>query len=62
VELELREGGIRNLKLDEQAALIYCPFRALLHPADLGRPAQHLRTGRRIAPSRRTVRVERLQV
>jgi ubiquinone/menaquinone biosynthesis C-methylase UbiE len=31
VELELREGDMRDLTLDEQAALIYCPFRALLH-------------------------------
>ena len=31
VELELREGDIRELALDEPAALIYCPFRALMH-------------------------------
>ena len=31
VELDLREGDMRDLTLDEQAALIYCPFRALLH-------------------------------
>ena len=31
VELELREGDMRELELDEPAALIYCPFRALLH-------------------------------
>ncbi len=31
VELELREGDMRDLALDEPAALIYCPFRALLH-------------------------------
>ena len=31
VELELHEGDMRNLALDEPAALIYCPFRALLH-------------------------------
>ena len=30
-ELDLREGDMRNLALDEPAALIYCPFRALLH-------------------------------
>ena len=28
VELELREGDMRDLVLDEPAALIYCPFRA----------------------------------
>ena len=31
VELDLREGNMRDLELDEPAALIYCPFRALLH-------------------------------
>jgi SAM-dependent methyltransferase len=31
VELELREGDMRDLALDEPAALIYCPFRALMH-------------------------------
>jgi ubiquinone/menaquinone biosynthesis C-methylase UbiE len=31
VELDLRQGDMRNLALTERAALIYCPFRALLH-------------------------------
>jgi len=31
VELDLREGDIRELELEEQAALIYCPGRSLLH-------------------------------
>ncbi len=31
VELELRLGDMRDLDLAEPAALIYCPFRALLH-------------------------------
>jgi ubiquinone/menaquinone biosynthesis C-methylase UbiE len=31
VELDLRECDMRELALDEPAALIYCPFRALLH-------------------------------
>ena len=31
VELELRLGDMRELDLDEPAALIYCPFRSLLH-------------------------------
>ena len=31
VALDLREGDMRNLSLDERAALIYCPFRSLLH-------------------------------
>ena len=31
VDLELREGDLRDFALDEPAALIYCPFRSLLH-------------------------------
>jgi SAM-dependent methyltransferase len=31
VHLDLREGDMREFTLDEQAALVYCPFRALLH-------------------------------
>ncbi|MGH9287553.1 MAG: class I SAM-dependent methyltransferase, partial [Acidimicrobiales bacterium] len=31
VTLDLREGDMRDLQLDEPAGLIYCPFRALLH-------------------------------
>jgi len=31
VTLDLREGDMSELELDEPAALIYCPFRALLH-------------------------------
>ena len=31
VALHLREGDMRDLTLDEPAALIYCPFRSLLH-------------------------------
>src|SRR5438309_10654189 len=31
VELDLRAGDMRDLALDEPAALIYCPFRALMH-------------------------------
>jgi ubiquinone/menaquinone biosynthesis C-methylase UbiE len=31
VELNLREGDMRDLVLEEPAALIYCPARALLH-------------------------------
>jgi SAM-dependent methyltransferase len=31
VELLLHEGDMRDLSLDEPAALIYCPFRGLLH-------------------------------
>jgi len=31
VELELHEGDMRDFALDEPAALVYCPFRAMLH-------------------------------
>ncbi len=31
VELDLREGDLRDFTLDEPAALIMCPFRSLLH-------------------------------
>lgn len=31
VALELRQGDMRELKLDEPAGLIYCPARSLLH-------------------------------
>jgi SAM-dependent methyltransferase len=31
VELDLREGDLRDLELEEPAALIYCPARSLLH-------------------------------
>jgi ubiquinone/menaquinone biosynthesis C-methylase UbiE len=30
-DLDLRLGDMRDLELEEPAALIYCPFRALLH-------------------------------
>jgi SAM-dependent methyltransferase len=31
VELDLREGDMRDFSLEAPAALIYCPFRSLLH-------------------------------
>jgi SAM-dependent methyltransferase len=31
VELDLRVGDMRELALEEPAALVYCPFRSLLH-------------------------------
>src|SRR3954453_21070810 len=31
VELDLRAGDIRELELEEPAALVYCPGRSLLH-------------------------------
>ena len=47
-ELDLREGDMRDLALDERAALIYCPFRALLH---LPTWADRRRTFERVAAS-----------
>jgi SAM-dependent methyltransferase len=48
VELDLREGDMRDLRLAEPAALIYCPFRALLH---LPTWADRRRTFERVAAS-----------
>ena len=48
VELELHEGDMRDLALDLPAALIYCPFRALLH---LPRWSDRRRTFERVAAS-----------
>ena len=49
-QLDLREGDMRDLALDEPAALIYCPFRALLH---LPTWADRRRTFERVAASLR---------
>src|SRR5438445_13326881 len=48
VELDLRAGDMRDLALDEPAALIYCPFRALMH---LPTWADRRRTFERVAAS-----------
>jgi len=48
VALDLREGDMRDLTLDEPAALIYCPYRALLH---LPTWAARRRTFERVAAS-----------
>ena len=50
VELDLHEADMRDLALDEPAALIYCPFRALLH---LPTWADRRRTFERVAASLR---------
>lgn len=50
VELDLRQGDMRDLELDEPAALIYCPFRALLH---LQAWSDRRRTFERVAASLR---------
>jgi ubiquinone/menaquinone biosynthesis C-methylase UbiE len=56
VELELREGDMRELELAEPAGLVYCPFRGLLHLATWAdrrrvfeRVASALRPGGRFA-------------
>jgi SAM-dependent methyltransferase len=50
VQLDLLEGDMRELALDEPAALIYCPFRALLH---LPTWSDRRRTFERVAASLR---------
>ncbi|MDQ6674314.1 MAG: class I SAM-dependent methyltransferase [Chloroflexota bacterium] len=50
VKLDLRQGDMRQLTLDEPAALIYCPFRSLLH---LPTWADRRRTFERVAASLR---------
>jgi ubiquinone/menaquinone biosynthesis C-methylase UbiE len=50
VGLDLRQGDMRDLALDEPAALIYCPFRALLH---LPTWSDRRRTFERVAASLR---------
>jgi SAM-dependent methyltransferase len=56
VELDLREGDMRDLALAEPAALIYCPFRALLHLPT----SPHVRARRRRAAAGWTLRLERV--
>jgi SAM-dependent methyltransferase len=50
VALDLREGDMRDLALDQPASLVYCPFRALLH---LHTWADRRRTFERVAASLR---------
>lgn len=50
VALDLRQADMRELRLTEPAALIYCPFRALLHLATW---ADRRRTFERVAASLR---------
>jgi Methyltransferase domain len=50
VDLDLRQGDMRDLALDEPAALVYCPFRALLH---LPSWSDRRRTFERVAASLR---------
>lgn len=48
VQLDLREGDMRDLSLDEPASLIYCPYRALFH---IPTWADRRRTFERVAAS-----------
>jgi SAM-dependent methyltransferase len=48
VELDLREGDIREFELEEPASLVYCPFRSLLHVPTW---ADRRRTFERVAAS-----------
>jgi len=50
VDLDLREGDMRDLELEEPAGLVYCPARALLH---LPTWADRRRTFERVAASLR---------
>jgi len=50
VHLDLREGNMRDLAVEEPAGLIYCPYRALLH---LPTWADRRRTFERVAASLR---------
>jgi SAM-dependent methyltransferase len=50
VELDLLEGDMRDLALEEPAALVYCPFRALLHVSTW---ADRRRTFERVAAALR---------
>ena len=50
VELDLREGDMRDLELEEQAGLIFCPGRSLLH---LPTWADRRRTFERVASALR---------
>jgi SAM-dependent methyltransferase len=48
VDLDLRLGDMRDFTLEEPAALVYCPFRALLHVRTW---AERRRTFERVAAS-----------
>ena len=39
VDLDLQQGDMRELELEEPAALVYCPFRSLRHMPSWARPA-----------------------
>jgi len=54
VDLDLRLGDMRDLDLTEPAALVYCPFRALLHlPTWVDRRRTFQRVAASLAPAGR---------
>jgi ubiquinone/menaquinone biosynthesis C-methylase UbiE len=54
VDLDLRAGDMRDLDLEELAALVYCPFRGLLHlPTWADRRRTFQRVARSLLPSGR---------
>jgi ubiquinone/menaquinone biosynthesis C-methylase UbiE len=54
VHLDLRLGDMRNLELDDEAGLVYCPARALLHlPTWADRRAVFERVARSLYPGGR---------
>jgi len=58
VQLDLREGDMRDFELAEPAGLVYCPFRALLHLptwADRRRTFERVAASLRPAPARARV-------
>ena len=60
--LELREGDMRDLELEEPVDLVICPFRSLLH---LPTWQDQRRVFERVAPgaaARRAVRLERVRL
>ena len=61
VDIELREGDIRDFALAEPAADLL-PLPCALASADVDRPPPYLRAGRRRVATLRTVRLERLRL
>ena len=54
VDLDLRAGDMRGFALDEPAALVYCPFRSLLHlPTWADRRAVFRRVSEALRPGAR---------
>ena len=62
VELDLREGDMRDLDPRRAGGAGLLPVPRAAAPADLGRPPPHLRARRRLAAAGRAVRLERLRL